>query len=202
MSKACQQCGEPFTAEHGNQKYCSKRCLNFRRELRRAVPCVQCGRPRIGGGRDVGASDLCRWCRGYGANVSGPRKPKFKPELRGCQRCGSAFEATRNNQKYCPSCRDKRPGFGRSKAPRLSSTQRGYGMAHIRERAKWKPIVEAGGATCSLCGDPIEPGSSWHLDHTPDRTAYRGPAHASCNRKDGARRGRARQSSRSRNRPW
>ena len=117
----------------------------------------------------------------------------FTPEMRPCGRCPELFEATRADQKYCTPCRAKRTGFGHTRAPRESAAARGYGAAHQRERAKWKPTVEAGNADCALCHDPIEPGSEWHLDHTPDRQGYRGPAHASCNRKDGARRGRAKQ---------
>lgn len=77
--------------------------------------------------------------------------------------------------------------------PKASSTARGYGAEHKRERARWARIVERGEATCCLCGQPIVPGVKWHLDHTPDRTGYRGPACASCNVKDGAKRARARQ---------
>lgn len=64
---------------------------------------------------------------------------------------------------------------------------------HRDERAKWKVLVELGGANCCLCGYPIAPGGAFHLDHTPDGTGYRGAAHPRCNVVDGARRGRARQ---------
>jgi hypothetical protein len=49
--------------------------------------------------------------------------------------------------------------------------------------------VEAGCASCCRCGYPIEPGTRWHLDHTEDRTGYRGVAHARCNLKAAAERG-------------
>lgn len=64
----------------------------------------------------------------------------------------------------------------------------GYGSAHRRERAKWKRIVDAGLAYCCLCGKPIPPGAPFHLDHTPDRTGYRGAACPYCNTADGGRR--------------
>jgi hypothetical protein len=75
--------------------------------------------------------------------------------------------------------------------PKQSSTARGYGAAHQRERKRWAIIVNRGEATCCLCGKPITPGTKWHLDHTPDRTAYRGVACATCNIRDGAKRGNA-----------
>lgn len=43
--------------------------------------------------------------------------------------------------------------------------------------------------TCHFCGGPISKRTVWHLDHTPDRNGYRGPAHAHCNTSDGATRG-------------
>jgi hypothetical protein len=51
----------------------------------------------------------------------------------------------------------------------------------LRERLA--PQVAAGYVDCARCGDPIEPGEPWDLDHVdgqPD--AYLGPSHASCNR--------------------
>ncbi len=70
-----------------------------------------------------------------------------------------------------------------------SATQRGYGVQHQRTRARL--IARAYGQLCGLCGQVMEPGQDLDLDHTPDRTGYRGMAHASCNRSDGARRGNA-----------
>ena len=75
-----------------------------------------------------------------------------------------------------------------------TTTARGYGRAHQLERARWKPIVDAGQADCHaetcLMGDRwIEPGTPWHLGHTVDRTAWTGPEHARCNTSEGATRG-------------
>lgn len=78
-----------------------------------------------------------------------------------------------------------------------STAQRGYGTDHQRLRAQWQPVVDAGQAHCHavVCLLPtrwIAPGSHWDLGHTPDRTAYTGPEHRTCNRSEGARRGNAR----------
>lgn len=67
---------------------------------------------------------------------------------------------------------------------RGSSTARGYGTEHRRLRAKLAP--KAVGKRCVRCGQPIRPGQPIDLDHTDDRTGYRGMAHAKCNRTAGA----------------
>ena len=72
---------------------------------------------------------------------------------------------------------------------------------HFGLRARWRPIVNGGGATCCLCHEPIVPGTPWDLDHTPDRRGYRGVAHAHCNRSDGALRGNAKRKLRT-SRAW
>ena len=58
---------------------------------------------------------------------------------------------------------------------------RGYGSTHDARRRQVKPLVEAGNAVCSRCGDPISPREQWHLDHTDDRLGYLGVAHVYCN---------------------
>ena len=57
-----------------------------------------------------------------------------------------------------------------------------YGNAHQKARAKLKPYVDAGMCTCARCGETIQPGDKWDLDHAPDRQSYLGPSHARCNR--------------------
>jgi hypothetical protein len=77
-----------------------------------------------------------------------------------------------------------------------STTDRGYGADHQAAREHWRPIVEAGHATCAavICLEPdraIRPDEPWHLDHNEDRTGYRGPAHPRCNTSAGGKNGAA-----------
>lgn len=70
----------------------------------------------------------------------------------------------------------------------------GYGADHKRERARWRPLVEAGVVNCAKCGwpirhDPTKVGGGWHLGHDETRLAYTGPEHDKCNWADGGRRG-------------
>lgn len=66
-----------------------------------------------------------------------------------------------------------------------------YGYHHRRLRKALLP--GAYGQPCIHCGKTMLPGQALDLDHTADRTAYRGIVHASCNRREGGRRGNARQ---------
>ena len=81
---------------------------------------------------------------------------------------------------------------------RRSTTERGYGAAHKREKARWARILKAEGALlCATagkhkdCPQVIRDGDQWDLGHTPDRTAYLGPQCIPCNRGDGGRNGAA-----------
>jgi hypothetical protein len=40
-----------------------------------------------------------------------------------------------------------------------------------------------------VCGRTVTAAEPWDLDHTDDGTGYLGPAHRSCNRRKGARKG-------------
>lgn len=76
--------------------------------------------------------------------------------------------------------------------PRAAKTAaRGYGGSHQKERARWAVILrQRGQLSCARgCGGIIRPGDDWDLDHTDDRSAYRGPAHRHCNRRAGAIKG-------------
>jgi hypothetical protein len=66
---------------------------------------------------------------------------------------------------------------------RRSSAHRGYGQSHRAVRERLIPIVAGGTTECSRCGERIEPGQDWDLDHSDDRRGYLGPSHRKCNRR-------------------
>lgn len=77
-----------------------------------------------------------------------------------------------------------------------TTTERGYGATHKHQRAKWDPIVKAGGVVCArqgpkCTGNPIDPDQSWDMGHNEDRTAWTGPECIPCNRGEGGRNGAA-----------
>lgn len=67
-----------------------------------------------------------------------------------------------------------------------TTTERGYGHEHrtARERALARL---RDGDPCGRCGKPMLRAQQLDLDHTDDRAAYRGLAHAHCNRAAGSR---------------
>ena len=73
---------------------------------------------------------------------------------------------------------------------RAGTTARGYGAAHQKLRAQVAKLVAAGTAVCWRCGRAIQPWMAWDLGHDDwDRSVYRGPEHAKCNRAAAARKG-------------
>ncbi len=69
------------------------------------------------------------------------------------------------------------------------TSDRGYGVAHQRERARWAPRVAAGAVACWRCQTPIDPNEPWDLGHNDeDRGKYNGPEHRKCNRGEPSRR--------------
>lgn len=69
---------------------------------------------------------------------------------------------------------------------------RRYGPLHAKIRAQYAPSVAAGHEICTepIClmpGRRIPPGTPWDLAHNRSTGGYRGPAHARCNRAEGAR---------------
>lgn len=65
-----------------------------------------------------------------------------------------------------------------------STTARGYGYDHQKLREALLP--GAYGQPCHHCTELMLPGQDLDLDHSDDRTAYRGMAHATCNRQAGS----------------
>lgn len=83
----------------------------------------------------------------------------------------------------CPNCRT---AYERERG---TAHARGYGPRHQRLRTNLAPAVQAGQVNCWRCGQPIQPGTPWDLGHADDdRTVYRGPEHAKCNRATASRR--------------
>lgn len=105
------------------------------------------------------------------------------PRMRVCSQPGCP---TLGAARRCPEHQ------AQAERARGSRQQRGYDAEHDRLRARWKPRVERGGvhchaATCLMPTRLILLGQPWDLDHNDDRTGYRGPAHALCNRAAGGR---------------
>ncbi len=69
---------------------------------------------------------------------------------------------------------------GRGDGRRASTSQRGYGAAHQRLRARLLPL--AYGRPCPRCGRPMLRGQAVDLGHTDDRSGYQGMEHRLCNR--------------------
>ena len=72
---------------------------------------------------------------------------------------------------------------------RASTTARGYGGQHQALRKRVAAIVASGRAVCWRCGRAILPGMAWILGDDYDRSIYRGPEYARCNRSAAASRG-------------
>lgn len=80
-------------------------------------------------------------------------------------------------------------------ARRGTSTQRGYGAAHQRARAKVQARIDAGEIVrCVDCSVRLH-GHAWDMGHVDGtRTRYKGPQCIPCNRRAGGKIGRAKQS--------
>lgn len=92
---------------------------------------------------------------------------------------------------------------GASRTPRASrtTTEQGYGWEH--QKARRAALLRLrDGDPCSRCQQPMyrSQARSLDLDHTEDRTTYRGLAHARCNRQAGQALGIARRRARTRTR--
>lgn len=82
-----------------------------------------------------------------------------------------------------------------------TTTQRGYGWTHQQARAAAiAHLRKTGAQPCARnCGKPVLPHQARHLDldHTDDRTGYRGLAHRTCNRRAGQAKAQANRRTRS-----
>lgn len=207
---ACPNCGREVvrTGLPGRpSRFCSNACRvavygepGERRRPRAFRPCSGCGKdmPVTPTMADVPRCQTCRRVA-HGlppdVTVTSAKAQRKSPTERDCPQCFVTFLSVR--RKYCSdACALKaRYARGSGKPP---TTQRGYGRAHQKLRKELLP--HAYDTPCCLCGDLMLVGQSLHLDHTEDRTDYRGFAHAECNIRDGARRGNMRQRQQARER--
>ena len=145
--------------------------------------CAYCGKPF------TGSDYRARFCpvhrgrrlRGEPYKPSGPHQktqPRQVHSVKPCRKCGVLVPAHR---WYCDACRPQKNHRWNHNHPRPDAAKRGYGSEHARLRRQWKLKVDRGEVHCARCGQWIEPGSPWHLDHTEDRSTYLGPSHAKCN---------------------
>ena len=74
-----------------------------------------------------------------------------------------------------PKPRKKRPFYPSSR----------YNGPHKATRTRLDPVVKTGTVTCVRCGELIEPGEEWQLDHKDDGPGWLGPAHVKCNARAG-----------------
>ena len=76
------------------------------------------------------------------------------------------------------------------------TTDRGYGHDHQTHRRYWARILKQHGTVpchaqehtqnCDDQGNLVHHGEAWDLGHDDARTAWTGPEHPSCNRRNGA----------------
>jgi hypothetical protein len=93
-----------------------------------------------------------------------------------CSVCGRTFLRKTGSHRFCSAvCRE------RSRALQPGRRAR-YSFSHQELRRRVGRLVVAGAAVCSRCGEPIDPGEPWDLDHEDNGVGYRGPSHAACNR--------------------
>lgn len=199
----CKQCFALFPRSGGRGRpsaFCGDRCRNRyyyeRRTFLGLLTCADCGKPMqlaTTSAPQGSARHLSCRRRAHGLDPSeSVNAAKASGRLstakrRGdCRRCGATVPAGTRRWKYCSvECfRKVRNSRG---SGRPSASARGYGMAHQRLRLELLPL--AYGRNCHLCGEVMSEGDDLHLDHTEDRTGYRGMVHSSCNILDGARRG-------------
>ncbi len=60
-----------------------------------------------------------------------------------------------------------------------------YDGPHRAIRRRLNPVVQTGTLNCARCGELIEPGTPWQLDHRDDGRGWLGPSHQKCNSRAG-----------------
>ncbi len=209
---SCRSCSRPMVRVAKSLPQGLARCQPCRRGERERAPEV--ARPpgkvrpcsRCGDLRPVGRSSrielICLPCRrrAYGLGPDQLVRDAAaaglfgRQRLRGdCHRCGLLVPEGSRRWKYCSDECFRKARNARGSGAAKSSGLRGYGTEHQRLRAQLLPLAH--GKPCHLCGVVMREGDDLHLDHTEDRSGYRGMSHAACNVLDGAKRGgeRARQ---------
>lgn len=118
-----------------------------------------------------------------------PKNPKPLPTEKTCPVCSVVFTANACRTYCSDACflRNRYRRGGGTPSPARVARRKDYGTAHRKLREELLP--QAVGQPCQHCGVTMQASDDLHLDHTEDRTGYRGIVHAACNRLDGARRG-------------
>ena len=179
--KSCEVCSNDFVG-HALSKYCSSRCVNRSREMRRMFPCSVCGR-MMWNAHAVAPVPMCQPCRREKAALV-HREPTVSWT---CQACGVSCSRplTRGQRpKWCEKCRNAL----RDRSIKISVEAR----IGIYVRDGWKCWLCEGSVDRTLIGSR----SIWRpsLDHVVPRSKGGGDgdmnirlAHLWCNsvRSDG-----------------
>lgn len=195
MQSTCVVCGvetAAFASSGRARKYCSRRCssrANYLQRLERvSYPCASCAGPVVPGPDNLPPGlARCFACRSREWAAKKAQAPRAGDIKGACVECCGAIVVGSRRHKYCSDECLRRAWLRRGSGSKVSRQDRGYGAEHARIRKEFLP--SAYGTDCHLCGQVMWPSQRLHLDHTEDRSGYRGFAHAACNILDGARRG-------------
>jgi hypothetical protein len=212
---SCQDCGAPveWGGRGARRRFCDVCRRSRARERARAQPrrvegprdragyvspsnrgtCADCGGPMMRGTKSLPQGEArCHPCRRArpAANTLRARRPPVRPVVTHCRRCDAPIPNPSRARRYCTAeCFRRARNARGSGGVRPSATQRGYGVEH--QELRMATVEAAVGTACVLCGEVMDDPARMHLDHTEDRSGYRGFAHDDCNVRDGARRGGA-----------